>query len=258
MAANKLAFQLYSARSFPPQQTVLERLSEIGYQAVEAWLPDYEDDPKGFRASLDAAGLHCMGFHMPFSGLVDEPQRFIEIAHTIGDKPLMIPPFLMPSERPQDVDGWKRIGELLTKGAEAAMAAGLRVAWHNHEYEYRILPDGSRPIDHLLAAGAEVVGLEIDLAWVTRGWADPEAELKGFAQQIYCIQIKDTAAPGTLDDQNGWRATGDGVIDWQKLWPLFSKTPAEYLVVEHDRPNDWQVVAQRSFDFATAMIAADH
>ena len=54
------------------------------------------------------------------------------------------------------------------------------------------------------------------------------------------------------DEQNGWRATGDGIVDWNALWPLFKTTPADYLVVEHDRPVDWRVVAQRSYDFAIA------
>ena len=152
----KLAFQLYSARSFPPQEKVLEGLKQIGYDAVEAWLPDYGDDPAGFRSRLDDAGLCCMGIHMPFGGLVEEPQRFFDIAQTIGNKPLLIPPFLMPHERPNDADGWKRIGEQLGTGAELAKARGLRIAWHNHEFEFRLLPDATRPIDHMLSGGGEL------------------------------------------------------------------------------------------------------
>jgi sugar phosphate isomerase/epimerase len=249
----KLSFQLYTARSFPPQEAVLAGLAEIGYDAVEAFPPDYIDDPTAFRRRLDAAGLACTGFHMPFKGLVEEPDRFIDIARTIGDHPLMIPPFLPTRDRPDDIDGWKRIGDQLAKGAEKARAAGLRLAWHNHEFEFRMLPDGSRPIDHMLA-GPEV-GLELDIAWVLRGWADPVAELTRFASRILAIQIKDTAAPGTLDDENGWRAAGDGVADWDRLFPLFPTTAADQLIVEHDRPVDWRRTAQRSFDFASSRLA---
>jgi sugar phosphate isomerase/epimerase len=254
--AFKLAFQLYSARNFPPQEAVLEGLKAIGYNAVEAWLPDYGDDPKAFRKRLDDAGLYCMGIHMPFAGLVNEPQRFFDIAETIGSKPLLIPPFLLPQDRPNDADGWRQIGEQLGRGAELAHLHGLRVAWHNHEYEYRLLPDATRPIDHMMAGGGDNVGLEIDFAWVKRGWADPETELRKFAPRITAIQLKDTAPAGTLDEQNGWRATGDGVVDWDALWPLFEATAADHLVVEHDRPLNWRDVAQRSYDFAARKIAA--
>lgn len=248
----KTAFQLYSARTFPPQETVLAGLAEIGYDAVEAWLPDFDADPKAFRRRLDAAGLACMGLHMPYHGLVDDLPRFIDIANIAGDKPLIIPPVLPLRDRPEDIDGWKRIGAQLGEIARKARDAGLRVAWHNHEYEYRLLADASRPIDHMLKEGGEALGMEIDFAWVTRGWADPAAELKRYADRILSIQTKDTAKPGTLDDQNGWRATGDGVVDWATLWPLFATTKSDYLVVEHDRPADWREVAQRSYDFMVA------
>jgi sugar phosphate isomerase/epimerase len=248
-----IAFQLYTTRDFPPQETVLEALAGIGYKAVEAWIPDYGDDPKGFRHRLDNAGLVCMGIHMPFRGLVEEPQRFVELAKAVGDNTLMIPPYLVPADRPEDIDGWKRIGAALAKGAAASKAAGLRLAWHNHEFEYRLLSDGSRPIDHLWAEGGPDVGFEIDFAWVKRGWADPVAELRKFVARTLAIQLKDTAPAGTLDNENGWRACGDGVVDWAALWPLFSSTPADYLVVEHDRPADWRRVAQRSYDFAIKM-----
>jgi sugar phosphate isomerase/epimerase len=193
---------------------------------------------------------------MPFAGLVEEPARFIEVAGILGAGPLMIPSFLPPQLRPSDVDGWKRIGAALGRGAETAKAAGLRVAWHNHEFEFRLLPDGSRPIDHMLSEAGEDLGLELDFAWVARGWADPEAELRRFAARVVAIQLKDTARPGTLDDENGWRATGDGIIDWDRLWPLFATTRADHLVVEHDRPRDWRTVARRSYDFARARMAA--
>jgi len=248
----KMSFQLYTTRNFPRQEAVLEALAAIGYQAVEPWLPDYGDDPKAFRKRIDDAGLVCSGFHMPLKGLIEETDRFIDIAHTIGDHPLMIPPYLAAHERPEDADGWKRIGEKLAEGAARAGTSGLRVAWHNHEFEYRLLADGSRPIDHMLKAAGDTVGFEIDFAWVTRGSADPVAELKKFASRIVAIQLKDTARPGTLDEESGWRATGDGVVDWDALWPLFRTTPANHFVVEHDRPIDWRRVAQRSYNFSVS------
>jgi sugar phosphate isomerase/epimerase len=104
----------------------------------------------------------------------------------------------------------------------------------------------------MLAAAGDDVGFEVDFAWVTRGWADPVAELKKFASRIVAIQLKDTAPPGTLDSENGWRATGDGVVDWDRLWPLFPATAADHLVVEHDRPTNWREVAQRSYDFSVS------
>lgn len=253
MGRFQLSFQLYSARHFPPLEPILEGLAAIGYDAVEPFLPNYGDDPKAFRRMIDAAGLKCSGFHMPLAGLRDEPERFIDIATTIG-APLMIPPWIPPEERDSKPDGWKRLGAALGKGAEQARAAGLKVAWHNHDFEYAKLGDGSRPIEHIFAAAGPDVGYEIDCAWVVRGGADPAEELKRYADRIVAIQPKDTAQPGTtLDD--GWTATGDGIIDWKRLWPLFGKTKADQIVVEHDNPSDWRVFAERSFKYLKGLGA---
>lgn len=252
-APYQLSFQLYSTRNFPPQEAVLAELARIGYDAVEPWLPDFGDDPKAFRRRIDDAGLACLGFHMPFKGLVNEPQRFIDIAHTIGAR-LMIPPTIVADERPTEADGWRRIGDALRKGGEAAKAEGLQVVWHNHAFDFATLPDGSRPIDLMLGTAGDIVGFEIDFAWITRAECDPVTELKRFAPRIAAIQVKDTAPLGTVEE-GGWAATGDGIVDWASLFPLFGTTPADHLVVEHDNPADWQRVAQRSYDFMIAMGA---
>ena len=157
MGRYKLSFQLYSARLFPPLEPVLEGLAEIGYDAVEPFLPNYGDDPKGFRKKIDAVGLACSGFHMPLTGLTQETDRFIDIAKTIG-APLMIPPWIPPEERDTKPDGWKRLGAALAAGAEKARAAGLKVAWHNHDFEFMKLSDGSRPIEQSLPRPGRMSG----------------------------------------------------------------------------------------------------
>ena len=75
MSRYQISFQLYSARNFPPLEPVLEGLAEIGYDAVEGFLPNYGDDPKGFRKKIDAVGLACHSFHMPLTGLTDETEN---------------------------------------------------------------------------------------------------------------------------------------------------------------------------------------
>ncbi len=239
-----IAYQLYSSRNFPPLEAQLPELKAMGYDAIEPWLPAYEADPGAFRRALDDAGLGCFGFHMPLTGLSDDPNRFIEIAQTLGAR-YMIPPFVPEEDRRPTADYWKGIGDTLAKGAEAAAKHGLKVLWHNHAFEYALLPDGSRPIDHILAAPD--VYFEIDCGWITRGGADAAAELRRYADRILVVQTKDLAPLGTTEE-DGWTATGDGTIDWSMLAPLIRKTAADHLCTEHDNPRDWRDFAKRSFD----------
>ncbi|MBI1774974.1 MAG: sugar phosphate isomerase/epimerase [Proteobacteria bacterium] len=258
MAADKrkpptqISFQLYSSRKFPPLERQLETLARIGYAAVEPWLPAYDADPAEFRRQIDAAGLACFGFHMSFPGLVDEPQRFMDMARTFGASTLIVPS-VPRGERVRDVDGWRRVGDGLRRGAELADAAGLRVAWHNHDFEYVRLADGKRPIDHIFEAAGPTVEFEIDCGWITRAGTSVADELQRFAERITIIQTKDMAPLGTVEE-DGWTATGDGIIDWKALWPLFLSTPVEYFVVEHDDPADWARFAERSYRYLKRII----
>ena len=192
----RTAYRLYSSRNFPPLEAQFPILKHLGYDATEPWLPAYESDPAAFRRHLDDAGLACFGFHMPLKGLREEPQRFTEIARTLGAT-WMIPPLVPPEEREATSAFYRRLGEDLARGAELAAPHGLKVAWHNHGFEYRPLPDGSRPIDHIFEAGGDDVWFEVEFAWVTRAGADPKAELTRYADRVAVIQMKDTAPPGT-------------------------------------------------------------
>lgn len=244
MTRYPIAYQLYSSRNFPPLLAQLPILKAIGYDAIEPWLPAYEANPRGFRQALDDAGLVCYGFHMPLSGLVQEPNRYIDIALTLGAQ-YMIPPFVPEEERRATPDYWKGIGDILATGADAVASHGLKVLWHNHAFEYVVLPDGSRPIDHILAAPD--VYFEIDCGWITHGGADAEAELTRYADRILVIQTKDMAPAGT-QTEDGWTATGDGIINWAALVPLFRASAAHHLCTEHDNPADWRQFAARSYD----------
>ncbi len=242
-----IAYQLYSSRLFPPLEAQFPDLKAFGYDAIEPWLPAYEaDDGKSFRKALDANGLKCFGFHMPLTGLVGEPQRFIDIALTLGAS-WMIPPYIEPKDRGTTADYWRGVGDRLQAGAAKAKAHGLKVAWHNHDFEFVPLADGTRPIDHILRSDTPDVWFEIDCGWIVRAKADPAAELKRFKDRIGVIQTKDTAPLGTKQD-DGWVATGDGIIDWAALAPLFRQTKADHLVTEHDNPSNWRQFAQRSIN----------
>ncbi|WP_373354512.1 sugar phosphate isomerase/epimerase family protein [Pseudoroseicyclus sp. CXY001] len=239
-----LAYQLYSSRNFPPLEAQLPELAAMGYDAIEPWLPAYEADPAAFRRAVEAAGMRIIGFHMPLAGLAEDPGAWCDIAEAMGAE-VLIPPYVPQEERQPTAAYWRGIGEILARGAEVAAKRGLTVAWHNHDFEYVALPDGTRPIDHILGV-SEALKFEIDCGWIVRGGADPAEELRRYADRIVAIQLKDTAGPDGMSSEDGWRATGDGIIDWQALVPLMEATAATHVVAEHDNPADWRAFASRS------------
>jgi sugar phosphate isomerase/epimerase len=248
----QISFQLYSARKFPPLKAQLETLAAIGYDAVEPYAAIYESDPAAFRAQLNAAGLDCPSAHMALATLDADRGRCIDMARTLGLSVVVVP-FLPPQQRPSDAAGWKAIGQRLAEHAAALAESGLKLAWHNHDFEYVPLADGSRPIEHLL--GPAGVLWEADIGWIVRAGADPARALPQFRSKLAAFHIKDLAAPGATEE-DGWADVGAGRIDWPQLWPHIVASGARLLICEHDNPADWQRFARRSYAYLSRLAGA--
>jgi sugar phosphate isomerase/epimerase len=240
------SFQLYSARNFQPWPDVLKALAEFGYTQVEGFGGVY-GDPVAFRAELDANGLTMPSAHFPIEMLETDFGKAESLARTLGVK-LMACPYLQAPDRPSDAEGWKAFGKRLAAAAERAKGAGFDFAWHNHDFEFKALPDGSTPQARIFE-GASDLGWEIDVAWVIRGGADPFRWIDDHGGHIVAVHVKDIAKPGENLDEDGWSDVGHGTVDWKGLIAaLKAKTPAKLFIVEQDNPNDFRRFARRSIE----------
>jgi sugar phosphate isomerase/epimerase len=97
------SFQLYSARKFPPWDTILKLLADTGYAEVEGFGGVY-DDPVGFRAELDRNGLAMPTAHFSIDALENDFDGVRRIADALGVK-LMVCPYLVRDARPADTAG---------------------------------------------------------------------------------------------------------------------------------------------------------
>ncbi len=250
MANYRISFQLYGARKFPPLEPVLEGLAAIGYDAVEPYGGNFQDDPKGLRAKADALGLAIPTAHMPLADLEADRAKVIDQAKTLGLETVIVP-HVGGDARPSTVEGWKAFGHRLSEHAGYLAEAGLKLGWHNHDFEYVKLPDGSRPIDHILAGNG--VRFEADIGWIFRAGADSATEIKKESGKIAAFHIKDTTKPIVAKD-DGWTDVGAGVIDWKALLPAISSTGSNLLVMEHDNPSDWRSYAANSYKYVSGLI----
>ena len=249
MVKYRISFQLYSARKFPPLEAQLEGLAAIGLDAVEPYGALYESDPAGFRKKVDAVGLACPTAHLPLALLDSDRKRAIATAEALGLETVVIP-HIAADQRPPDAAGWKGLGKRVSEHAAALAEAGFKLAWHNHDFEYHRLADGSRPIDHLISAPG--VLFEPDIGWIVRAGCQPKVEIGKFPGKVAALHIKDVAAEGvTVDD--GWTDVGAGTIDWKALWPAIAGTGATLLVLEHDNPSDWRSYAAHSYEYVAGL-----
>ncbi|QRM55755.1 sugar phosphate isomerase/epimerase [Sinorhizobium sp. BG8] len=243
-----VSFQLYSARNFQPFPEVFKIISEAGYKEVEGYGALYAslDDAtvKAVRADLDRNGLSMPTAHFGLDMLEAEPERVLEIARTFGIKAIYCP-YILPEHRPSNAAGWKGFGERLQAASSPYRKAGLTFGWHNHDFEFFALPDGTYPLDHIFAGGPDL-SWEADIAWIIRGGADPFAWIQKYGSRITAVHVKDIAPKGENADEDGWADVGHGVAPWPDLAKALSGSPVAHYIVEHDNPKDLKRLATRS------------
>lgn len=238
------SFQLYSARNFQPWENVLKTLAALGYNQVEGFGAVYES-PQAFRAELDRNGLAMPSGHFGIDQLEKDFGAAAGIAETLGMQ-LIACPYLEADLRPTDAEGWRGFGHRLRRIGEQANKAGFDFAWHNHDFEFVPLADGSIPQRLILEAAPEI-GWEMDIAWVIRGGGHPLAWIEEFGPRISAVHVKDIAPQGEATNEDGWSDVGQGTVDWKGLVAdLRQRTPAKFFIMEHDNPTDFERFARRS------------
>ncbi len=242
------SFQLYSARNFQPWAHVLETLARLGYAHVEGFGEVYSD-PAALRAELDRTGLTMPSGHFSMAMLEQDFHAVEHISEVLGIE-LVVCPWLDEPERPRDAAGWRALGDRLAAIGDRAENVGLDFAWHNHDFEFMPLADGSVPMEIILEA-APNIGWEIDVAWVARAGASAIDWIEQQGNRIVAAHVKDIALDGEAREEDGWSDVGHGTIDWPWLLKaLRNRTRARYFVMEHDNPADFERFARRSIEAA--------
>ncbi|MEM8786936.1 MAG: sugar phosphate isomerase/epimerase [Pseudomonadota bacterium] len=237
-------YQLYSSRNFPPLDTTLGMLAEAGYTHVEGYGAMFSTAAAAadLRGQLDAAGLTMPTAHMGLDFVESDPHLAVEIAQTLGITTAFAP-YLNAPDRPKDAAGWRAFADRLVAAGAPLRAAGLGYGWHNHDFEFAELADGTLPMAALADAD---LPLELDVAWVIKGGQDPAAWIDRAGDKLVAVHVKDIAPEGQTTEEDGWADVGHGTVDWSGLLTHLRGTPANYFIMEHDNPNDHRRFATRS------------
>jgi sugar phosphate isomerase/epimerase len=224
-----LAVQLYTLRAQLAEdlEGTLGALAQAGAQEVElAGL--YGRDGAGMRAALDAAGLKACSAHVPLERFEGEPDLVLAEAAALGVEFLVVPSV----PRPAGAAEADAIVARLIGAREVAQDAGLRFAYHNHDFEFRELDGGGDLWSRITAAGLDH---EPDVGWLAVAGRDPVTvlhELSGRTPLVHAKDVRRTA-------DGGWEdvIAGDGDLDWPAIAAAAGGGGATRLVVELDNPS---------------------
>jgi sugar phosphate isomerase/epimerase len=244
-----IGLQLYTLISVFDQDVNgnLKKIANLGFSEVESAFSMkggyYGMKSKEFASLCKDLGIAWKSHHSigaPFearpdggtmpkmTNLKDDASKIIEELAEGGVQYLVCA--IMPFNT---LDEWKAGLDVLQKTGEEAKKAGITFAFHNHDKEFVAL-DGVVPYDLMLSQiSADVLKMELDLAWVSKAGIDPVAMFKKHPGRFPLWHVKD------FDKEfKNLQPVGQGVIDFKRLFKNASSAGLQHFFVEHDNPAD--------------------
>ena len=240
----KVGLQLYTVRDLMKADLpgTLRKVAQIGYKEVE-FAGYYGRSPAQIRALLKQNGLTSPSSHIGLDILEKDSVRAFADAKAIGHSWVTMP--YIPEERRKTVDDWNKIIDLLNQLGPQAKAAGLRLAYHNHDFEIRPV-NGVRPLDMMLdKTDPSLVDFEMDLYWVVFGGGDPLDFFNRHPKRFAMVHVKDSGGP----PDNKMVDVGKGTIDFPKIFAQSDKAGIKHNFVEHDQPADPIATIRNSYQY---------
>ncbi len=227
-----IGLQLYTVRDLMAAdfEGTLEQVAAAGYDQVE-FAGYFDHSAEDVKALLSRLGLAAPSAHVSLDTLKGDALNVaIEQAVTIGHKYLVMA--WLPEDQRGSPNLYKQHAALFNRAGEACKKAGIQFAYHNHDFEF-VSTEGQLPYDVLLSStNPDLVAMELDLYWITKGGQDPLAYFKRYPGRFPLCHVKDMDDAGEITD------VGRGHIDFAKIFAQAEKAGLKYYFVENDNPTD--------------------
>lgn len=232
MRQDQIALQLWTVRDLTAVDLpgTLQAVAAAGYRAVElAGLPDIA--PAALAQILRDTHLEVVASHEGIDRLRDGVAAVGDRLATLGCDRLVVP--WMPEEDRRDPAGVQRFAAELGGYAEDLATRGIRLGYHNHDFEYAPL-DGTTVWDVLLAELPPDIEFELDVYWAVAGGRDPVADIRAMPDRIRLLHMKDRAAGAEPHDA----PAGEGNLPFPAIIEAGRAVGVEWYVAEQDEPRD--------------------
>jgi sugar phosphate isomerase/epimerase len=225
----QVGLQLYTVRDQMAKDLdgTLAAVAGAGYHLVEtAGL--YNLSAADLRAKFDAHGIRTVSGHYPLADIEKSPDTVFATAKALGQEYVTVP-WLDPSLRTPET--FASLPARLNKIGAQAKAAGLKTAYHNHDFEFQNYGASTSALERLLAGtDPSLVNFELDGYWAYKADHDPAALVAKYPGRFVMIHLKDsTPAPA-----KEFADVGSGVIDFRKFLSSASANGLKYAFVERD------------------------
>ena len=223
----KPGLQLYTIRSEMQKDVPgsLKRVAQTGYREVE-FAGYFGHTPAEIRTMVADLAMTAPSSHVPLDAIRGKPAQLIADAKEAGHQYLVLA-WIPPEER-ATVEMWKRHADLLNSFGAQCKGAGLRLAYHNHDFEFTPV-GGQLPYDILMQnTDPAIVQFELDMYWAKKGGQDLNALFARHAGRIVMVHVKDMLPNGEMTD------VGLGTIPFAQILAEPAARPVAHYFVEND------------------------
>ncbi|MEN9323964.1 MAG: hypothetical protein RL699_1744 [Bacteroidota bacterium] len=243
--------QLWTLRDviYADPKATIAAVAKMGYTQVESFEGEkglfWGMTPKDFQLFLSDQGMKMVSAHCDWK--TDLARKADEVA-SIGGK-YLICPWLGPQPTIED---YKHFADSFNKAGEVCKKAGLKFAYHNHDYSFKTV-DGQIPQQVMMdLTDPTLVDFEMDMYWVVTAGVDPIAYMKQYANRFKLCHIKDRLK----DTQEPFASCtlGQGIINYADLLDQAKTLNMEYFIYEQEKYSDKGVLfdAQQSANYLNA------
>ena len=184
-----IALQLFSVRhEFAADMPgTLAAVAQMGYSGVEfAGRPQHT--AAALKEQLDALGLACCGWHVPFDLVQDDAlDATIAFQQAVGNDKLIIPG--IPEELRQSRDGWLKLAAFTNRLGARLAPEGMRTGYHNHFHEFMPL-EGETPWDTYFGNTDAAVIMQFDTGNAIFGGAEPMGVIRSYPGRALTVHLK--------------------------------------------------------------------
>ena len=233
MKRDQIGVQMYTLREQAAKDLgdALAAVAKMGYVGVE-FAGFQGHNAAQVRSMLNALQLKAFSAHIPVTQFATDLDQVIVDLKMIG-APWGVIPWIGPEDRTEA--GMRTLGERMNHYARALKGAGIKFAYHNHNFEFEEKTDSGKTLFEMLLEVTEpgLVYFELDAFWAAVGGYEPDEVIRAHPDRIRLVHLKDASR----DDPRKDVPFGEGVLDWGAILSAAREAGVEYYITEQDNPD---------------------
>ena len=250
-----VAIQVYGLRDLlenTPEnfKDVMQKVKDLGYDGVEL-AGTYGLEPAYIKETLAEIGLVPISAHVAFDEMMKNLDEVIATYSAIGVK-FLVMPYMAEEYRPVNPEGFEKFLPMLNEVGAKIHAAGMTFLYHNHDFEFVKLADGTWGYDAMFSAiPHDNLMSELDTCWCDVATGEAPEFIHKYTGRIPVIHLKDYIKKGEVKNMYkligidteesegdtgyfGFRPVGFGQMIWEPVLAAAIDAGAQWVVVEQD------------------------